>query len=1674
MEKTLGAARPDSERLVRYCCKKMTNRFVLMLAVWLATFTSMAQIVINEIHYSPDVKTELVEFIELYNAGNAPVNLSGWQRTNAVAFTIPNGTTLAADEYLVVAANPAAVAAKFGVSALGPWVGSLNGDGEKIELRNAAGGSEDEVSYQLGFPWPTVGDPPGYSIELVNPAFDNDLGGNWRASVSSNPATVSRTMISTGATWRYFNGVTEASSPTTAWRQGGFDESSWLQGAAPIGYDEVLPMGTGLSNMQSNFTTVFFRNSFVITNTAEISYLTLEAMYDDGFKIWINGQPVLTAGMAAGEVPCTGTATLSRESSAYSLFNLNWPQRWLVTGTNVIAVQVANASRDSSTDFFWDMRLVAKIGPPDFGPTPGLANSVFRTNLPPQIRQVDHSPNEPNSGAAVVITAKVTDPEGVSGVTLKYQIVTPGNYIEQTDAAYSNNWTSLAMNDAGTNGDELAGDSVFTAVIPASVQQHRRLIRYRISATDGTGNSVLVPYPDDPQPNFAYFCYDGVPEWRAAVHPGVTTNIIFSTNVMRRLPAVHLIAKNSAVVNATWTSGYAGDLYLWSGALVYDGKVYDHIHYRARGGVWRYAMVKNMWKFDLNLGHDFQMRDNYGGNYGTKWSKLNLGACIQQGDYGHRGEQGMFESVGFRLFNLTGVEAPKTTFLQFRIIDGSAETTTNQYECDFWGLYLAVEQEGGRFLDEHDLPDGNFYKMENGTGELNNLGLLGPADKSDLNYFLSHQSGATDAWWRTNLDLGRYYSYRTILEGIHHYDLDAGKNYFYYLNPEMWLWSVHSWDLDLTWANNMYGGGNEPFKSQVLSRTVFSLDYKNRVREIRDLLFNTNQAWQLIDEYAGLMRGPTNAPTFADADRSMWDYNPRMTGGYKAGQGLFYQWPYEPTVTKDFNGCIQLMKNYVVVRGTNLDNLAVDPLIPAQPVLSYLGATNYALNRLTFRSSNYSGIAVFAAMKWRMGEVAATNAPAYDSTEARPYEITAVWESAELAAYNSDLTLPVDALKAGHTYRVRVRMKDSTGRWSRWSDPVAFIAGQLEGAAALVSYLRVSEVMYNPPAGSDFEYIELWNSSDSLTLQLAGANFTDGVNYTFPNGTNLPPGGYLLVIKNASPAAFRAHYGLAATVPVAGPYSGSLANDGEQLTLKTSAGGTEIISFAYGDGRGWPLAADGAGHSLVPLNPAATGQATGALDYPGNWRASATIGGSPGAADPAVPAATIRLNEITAHTDYTDPNCPEYDSNDWIELFNTTGFAFGVTNWFLSDDPTNLTKWAVPNLILPARGWVSFDEVTGFHTPITSGFGLNKAGEQVLLSYLPGNTNDRVVDAIAFKGQENEISLGRYADGAMFWYAMPRTRNTANAPGLAGVAITEIMYHPPNLGTNDNTADEFVELFNPTISSIALQDFNGTWRLDGGISFLFPTNTVIPASGCLLVANISPTNVSALAAFRAAHGITNLSLPILGPYAGKLGNRSDRVALEKPQIPDAPGDPYSWVIVDEVIYGNQSPWPATANGDGPSLQRLSLLQTGLDPANWIAATATSGTVNLDGDSDGMPSDWEILHGLQPNDPSDAALDTDGDGFTNLQEYWAGTDPRNAASLLKFDSVTQTGNTLNLQFTSVAGRAYVVEYRDALASGPWQTLTNLPAAASTQAVTIQPPLAAGVDARFYRLAIPSNP
>ncbi|GAJ06787.1 unnamed protein product, partial [marine sediment metagenome] len=76
------------------------------------------------------------------------------------------------------------------------------------------------------------------------------------------------------------------------------------------------------------------------------------------------------------------------------------------------------------------------------------------------------------------------------------------------------------------------------------------------------------------------------------------------------------------------------------------------------------------------------------------------------------------------------------------------------------------------------------------------------------------------------------------------------------------------------------------------------------------------------------------------------------------------------------------------------------------------------------------------------------------------------------------------------------------------------------------------------------------------------------------------------------------------------------------------------------------------------------GEPEGSLNYGANWRASTYIGGSPGADDPE-PVTNIVLNEIMAHTDYSNVQRPEHESNDWIELYNTTGTSINLAGWYL-------------------------------------------------------------------------------------------------------------------------------------------------------------------------------------------------------------------------------------------------------------------------------------------------------------------------------------------------------------------------------------------------------------------------
>ncbi len=1534
--------------------------------------TAVPAVIINELHVNPDVSSELIEYIELSNNTRTDVDLSGWSFTDGVFFTFPAGSVCPASGYVIVTQNPTHMEAKLSTLRLtvassclfGPYGGGLSNRGEKVVLCDAQGSVVDEVSYQVGFPWPTVGDPvpagttgTGCSLQLIHPALDNNVAGNWRSAAI----------------------------------------------------------------------------------------------------------------------------------------------------------------------------------------TPGARNAVFAVNTAPYVTKVSHSPKQPRTGQSVMITAKVTDTDGVDMVRLQYQIVEPGSYFSRNDMGFQSGWTSIDMRDDGTNGDQVANDDVYTAQVPASVQQHRRLIRYKFFAMDSQANYVAAPYDDDPAPNFAYFVYDGVPAWKGAIRPGssgtTATVVEYSASVMQSLPVYHLLSRKADVEASTWKEKYTGSEYKWWGTLVYDGDVYDHIRYRSRGGAWRYAMGKNMWKFDFNQGHAFQARDDYGNAYDTPWSKLNFSACIQQGNYGHRGEQGMFEAASFKLFNLMGCPASKTNWVQFRVIDEAAESGATQYEGDFWGLYLCIEQMDGRFLDEHNLPDGNLYKIEGYGGTLNNQGATGVTNGTDLGQFTSgYGNKPTEAWWQTNVNLDSYYAFRSVTEGVHNGDIGYGKNYFYYLNPETNQWLMLPWDMDLTWDEEMYGNGREPFLSaSIFANANIQIAYQNRMREFLDLLYNTDQLGQLLDDMANVIDYPAGGPSLAGADRAMWDYNPIMVSGYvnssKAGQGRFYQ----AASTRDFRGMIQHMKDYITIAtnntrywdgpsGPSMTALAADAAIPATPVVAYTGAAGYPTNGLTFQTGAFSdpqGAGTFGAMQWRIGEVAAgstavqaagsdyvlvpegatwkyfkgtaepsaatdawrqagfddsawltgavpigfgetflnttlsdmrtrystfymrktfdspspssfdqlrlqvryddgilvwlngklifqdnvgSTSPAYNGvataaielsdvtdydignakdflvagtnilavqilnaslsgssdcfgdvrliapkpetstdtsvptvpTVARQpgkYEIESLWESGVLTTFNANAKVPASVVKPGRTYRVRCRMMDNTGRWSHWSAPAQFTAGTPVGTGILAD-LRLTELMYNPAAdpegtsSDEFEFIEFKNMGDD-TLDLSSVSITNGVTFSFAGSsvTSLGPGQFVLAVRNKQ--AFLSRYGTALSAHIAGQYTGKLANNGEQVTVVDFWNGT-IVDLAFSDDAGWPLSADGAGHSLVPIETAMMAEPENSLHCAGNWRASTLRGGSPGQDDPP-PLAGVVINEFMANT----------ATNDWIELYNPTGSAVNLAGCFLSDDLDDLQKWALPAVSIPAHGFVTFDELTGFHPDGSTGFGLSERGEDLVLSCLAGTAQDRVVDAVRFGGQESGLSQGRYPDGGAYWFGLKPSPNTANADPIPHIVISEIMYHPVD------SNDEYIELFNPMDAAVSLSEPDSGWRLAGGVDYTFPAGAVLGSGARLVVVAFDPyIETGRLDAFIAAYDKAALAagVTVFGPWQGDLANSGERVAFEKPLAPEKQDNSLSWEVIDEVVYSDVTPWPTAADGAGQVLQRIGTdaSNSGNDPANWQAALPSPG------------------------------------------------------------------------------------------------------------------------------------
>lgn len=139
--------------------------------------------------------------------------------------------------------------------------------------------------------------------------------------------------------------------------------------------------------------------------------------------------------------------------------------------------------------------------------------------------------------------------------------------------------------------------------------------------------------------------------------------------------------------------------------------------------------------------------------------------------------------------------------------------------------------------------------------------------------------------------------------------------------------------------------------------------------------------------------------------------------------------------------------------------------------------------------------------------------------------------------------------------------------------------------------------------------------------------------------------------------------------------------------------------------------------------------------------------------------------------------------------------------------------------------------------------------------------------------------------------------------------------------------------------------------------------------------------------------------------------------------------------------------------------------------NLISISAPLAVLS-DADRDGMADEWESQFGFNPADASDALLDSDGDGVLNRDEYAAGSDPKKASSVLRFDAAEILGSDLVLRFQAVSNRTFTVRYRDGV-GGEWKRLIDFPAAAASVQREVRDAVRPESN-RYYRIVTPSDP
>jgi hypothetical protein len=822
---------------------------------------SQPSIVITEIMYNDPMSSQN-EYIEIRNLGSTSIDASRW-KLGGVQFLFDEGTGLDPGKPYLIAANAEALTTRYSLSSeliLGSFAGSLSNRGERISLLDQDDILIDTVQYDDNFPWPITPDGIGSSLERNCFESDFDDPSAWSASPLNRPSPGARNNI----------------------------ESCETRGASTVRVSEILyhPATKTEDDRATEFIELANVGSAAVSLAGWVIAGDVFYVFDDNTTLAPN-QPILIArdpgsliasqnlnpnivfGPYAGELPNGGGEILLVKDDGRLAdrirYNDGFPWPSVADGgqagndisLNRTCIEEPGDSPSNWTALSKPTPGVYEINPQACTPSTKLLNTG--TEPPLVTRQI-----------RPLVYAEFSGP-GPLEASLEYWVDDPEVEGEST--------TRVSMNDQGINGDQTAGDQTWSIELPAF--PNNSIVRYKIEYREGTQTQSSPSPARDAFPSHAYF-----------VDPQANSNLpnnyhlfISSTNwqALHQATDPGRVARSRA--NPRWNDEVPA-------VFIAEGVVHE-VSVRHQGSRWNRKNGSTI---------NFDCESHRNGSAQVRSWRIEFPSYKK-----HNGmdvitlqkQSGWPQHMSFKMFELAGVPAPRTSWANLRI-NG----------CDYNSDAFQIERPGRDLVARWFGEVGDLYKSQGFTGD------EGPWSWGDARLIRGARNGSTEqeryehtfnrktlgwknnpfdgiqdepegmieglhsarargkdalrTWLAANFDIERTLRYICTINYVGTFD-DMFQNHYIYKKAEDGKWCMFPWDMDNTLGGafgetnaNPFRGVNESRHGNVGNRSgwwnrikdSFFIAYEPEFLEMFHLLNNTVHSPEamapVIQESAGI------------------------------------------------------------------------------------------------------------------------------------------------------------------------------------------------------------------------------------------------------------------------------------------------------------------------------------------------------------------------------------------------------------------------------------------------------------------------------------------------------------------------------------------------------------------------------------------------------------------------------------------------------------------------------------------------------------------------------------------------------------------------------------------------------------------------------------------------------